>query len=323
MMGSIFDRRFVIVSGKGGVGKSTVCAALALAAARQGKRVLIVELASKERASKLFEYGKDVGYTPTEVAPGIDVINVTTEPALEEYGLMKLRWKRLYRTVFENPVMRSMLRMMPGMNELLLIGKSWYLEQERDSRSGQYRWDMIIVDAPASGHGALVFQIPHVIMASVKSGPMIEETRRIRDMLVDRERTCINIVTWPEEMPVNEALDMKRLVEDELDIGLGYLFINGVWPTALDEKSGAIMGSAQASEARPGDDSLATVLRTHEFMTRRRQAQDVHLERLSQNCDLPSIQLRYLFQERFGRDAIEKLSHRILVGIDDSSTDQE
>ena len=311
MKGSIFDRRFVIVSGKGGVGKSTVCSALALVAARQGKRVLIAELASKERATALFEHGSKAGYEPTQVAPGIDVINVTTEPALQEYGLMKLRWKRVYRAVFENPVMRSLVRMMPGMNELLLIGKAWYLEQERDEHTGRYRWDIVIVDAPASGHGALVFQIPHVIMSSVNGGPMIEETRRIRDMLVDRERTCLNIVTWPEEMPVNEALDMQRLVEKDLNIGLGHLFVNGVWPTAPTEGSLVRMDSARSLGEDAEHSSVRTVLRTHEFMTRRRRAQETHLARLRAECDLKQVALPYLFQPEFGLAAIERLSQCI------------
>jgi anion-transporting ArsA/GET3 family ATPase len=315
MRGSIYDRRFVIVAGKGGVGKSTVCAALAMAAARRGKRVLIVELANKGRAHLLFEHPTEVGYEPVELHPGIDCINVTTEPALEEYGLMKLRWKRLYKVVFENPMMRTLVRMLPGMKELLLIGKAWYLEQERDDRTGKPRWDMLIVDAPATGHGALVFQIPHVIMETVKAGPMLDETRRIQQMLMDRTRTCLNIVTLPEEMPVNEALELESMTKEKLQIGLGYLFVNSIWPETPSDNELEIL-RAYRNVASGRDERFDNVLQTLRFMVRRRNAQLGHLTRVQSHSSLPAVQLPYLIKDHFGLEALEALSHQLDAGVE-------
>ena len=119
MQGSIFDKRFVIVAGKGGVGRSVVSSTLAMCAASRGKKVLIVEMASKERCYDLFGRTNPSDYTPSQVFAGIDSINIQPEPALREYGMMKLRWERVFKIVFENKVMKSLTQMIPGMHELL------------------------------------------------------------------------------------------------------------------------------------------------------------------------------------------------------------
>ncbi len=297
MRGSLFDRRFVILGGKGGVGKSTVTAALALSAARRGKKVLIVELGAKEKIPQLFGRPELSGYEPREIASGIESISVTPGPALEEYGLMKLRLKRLYRLVFENPMMRALVRMVPGMNELLLIGKAWSLEQETDVY-GRPRWDLLLVDAPATGHGVSILVLPHVILDTVTSGPMAEETAHIRDLLVDTRKTCFNVVTLPEEMPVNEALELRTQLTEKLRIPPGYLWVNGVWPDLVGEAEEGLASAAGLSH-------VARVART---FARRRQAQAEHLKTLSQKCDLPQIQLPFLFTDAFGLPEIERLS---------------
>lgn len=310
MSGSLFDKRFVIVAGKGGVGKSTLSSAIALAGARMGKRVLICELANKEKAAALFGHPEPVGYTPTRVHHNIDVINVTAAQALHEYGLMKLRFERVYRAVFENPIMKSLTRMIPGMNELTLLGKAWHLERELDGR-GRPRWDMLVVDAPATGHGISLLVLPHVITETVKVGPLYEETRLIRDMLTDPKRTCMNIVTLPEEMPVNETLELRARMDDMLRIEPGRLFVNAIWPEAPSEAELAILNQTHLRLEGKGDERMLGVLRTSRFMVRRRRAQERHLEALRTRCDMPRTEIPYVFTDSFGFDAIDAISRLI------------
>lgn len=302
-----------MVAGKGGVGKSTVCAALALSAARRGKKVLICELASKERAPYLFGRTTPSGYDGAEIYPGIESINVSPAPALQEYGLMKLRFKRLYRLVFENPVMKSLVRMMPGMNELVLIGKAWYLEQEMDPERGGPRWDLIIVDAPATGHGMSLLVLPHVILETVTTGPLAEETGRIRDLLMDRERTCLNVVTLPEEMPVNESLDLLKQVDEKIGMQTGYLFVNGVWPAQPGERDLARL--TRLSAGGDTDPRFAAAEAVTRFMVRRRHAQEGYIERLRRECDLPQVEIGYQFRDEFAFEAIDAVSRTIDVGL--------
>ena len=302
----MLERRFVIVAGKGGVGKSTVAAALAMCAARQGKRVLVAELGQRERVARLLGHPRGGGYAVTRVRENIDVINVRPQPALHEYGLIKLRLETLYKVVFENAVMQALTRVIPGMNELLLIGKAWHLEQEIDPRTGRYRWDMIIVDAPATGHGISLLDLPHVVTEAVKVGPMAEETRRIRDMLTDPGRSVMNIVTLPEEMPVNETIELERRMSTSLKIAPGHLFVNGLWPAALSSQEQTIMQSYCARSRCVG--RFEGVLETLRFMEDRRRAQQVHLEALSARSPMPQIPIPYEFTPHFDCEAIERIS---------------
>ena len=311
-MGGAFDKRFVIMAGKGGVGKSTMCAAFALAAARRGKRVLIVELASKEKAPQLFGHRGQVGYKLTRIHDGIECINVTPAPALEEYGLMKLRWKRLYQAVFENDLMRALLRLIPGMNELLLVGKAWNLEQERGP-DGRPRWDLLVVDAPATGHGVSLFRLPHVVLDTVKTGPMADEVLQIRDMLVDPERSLLNIVTLPEEMPVNECLDLEREGRESLRIPPGFLLINGVWPQAGTPEQEAALNRVRAGHPDP---AVKAALDTVSFMWRRRHHQEPYLERLARESALPSVEIGFQFVPEFGFGAVETISRVLDAAVD-------
>jgi anion-transporting ArsA/GET3 family ATPase len=306
--GSLFDRRFVIVAGKGGVGKSTMAAALALCASRRKKRVLVVELASKEKAAALFGHPEPVGYNVVRVAPDIDVINITPDEALHEYGLMKLKFERVYKAVFQNPIMKSLTRMIPGMNELTMIGKAWHLEQER-LPDGRPRWDIIIVDAPATGHGISLLVLPHVVTETVKSGPMYEETRLIRDMLMDPDRTVMSIVTLPEEMPVNETIDLSRQLKETLRIEPGLLFVNGVWPAPPSAPELAQLNTYAAGLT--ADPAQAALMETTRFMVDRARSQQIYIEKLEERVPMSQIQIPYQFVPEWDFDAIDAIARRL------------
>lgn len=310
-----YEKRFVIVAGKGGVGKSTVSAAIALAAARRGKRVLIAELNTREKAPLLF--GKPPsGYAPREIHEDIYSINITPDDALREYGLMKLKFKTAYNLVFENELMRKLLKMIPGMNELLLIGKAWFLEQERD-RSGAPVWDMIVVDAPATGHGVSLFRLPHVILDVVDRGPLADDTRAIRDMLMDPKQTVLNIVTLAEEMPYMESLDLLRQTREVLKIPTGFLFVNALWPEVLDPRENAVLQTWRSSVQEP-DPVVDGVVRCARDMMKRRRMQDEYLQRIRAHFPLPTIQVPYIFTEDFRFDAISRIAAHVDTEIERS-----
>ncbi|MBM4319468.1 MAG: ArsA family ATPase, partial [Deltaproteobacteria bacterium] len=222
-----FERRFVIVMGKGGVGKSTVAAAIAIAAARLGKRVLVCELKTAERISRLFG-SAPVGTEIGRVAEGIDAVNMTPQSALREVALLKLRLMALYRLTFENRVVADFLRGVPGLPELLMLGKCYYHEQETDPATGRPRWDMVVVDAPATGHGIPFLRIPRVILDLFGESPITHEASQIQALLLDGQRTSLNLVTLPEELPTAEVLALKAQVDTLLRIPTGYLFVNQV-----------------------------------------------------------------------------------------------
>jgi anion-transporting ArsA/GET3 family ATPase len=313
MAPNLFEKRFVIVAGKGGVGKSVVCAALGLAAARRGMRTCIAELNTREKAPLFF--GKPPsGYSYGELAPNLFSINIEPEPALREYGLMKLRFERVFNLVFENEAMKRLIRVIPGMNELFLIGKAFNMEREK-RKDGKPLWDLIIVDAPATGHGVSLLRLPDTILKVADAGPMAEEVGAMRNLLLDPKRTALNLVTLPEEMPVRETFELAAQVKDVLSIPKGYLIVNGIWPRLLSEAESGLVSALdavlpqEAARARAGVRCLSGMLE-------RRRFQEHHLEELREHLAWPRIELPFLFTERFSQPALETLSDALVTQLD-------
>ena len=311
MDSAFLKKRFVIVVGKGGVGKSTLCAALGLLASQAGRRTIIAELTARETLPSLFGKGPS-GYEPHALAEGLYSMNIHPEPALHEYALRKVKFERLYRAVFENDAVKRLLRMIPGMRELLLLGKAFDLERQR-RKDGEPMWDMVIVDAPATGHGISLLRLPQVILDVVDSGPLAEEARAMRDLLGDGERTMLNLVTLAEEMPVQETMELYDIVQTTLQIPMGMLFINGVWPDVTPAVRGAMDRVSRQASAR--GEELDGALVPLEVQMQRRRFQDEHLHTLAAKVDLPQITIPYLFVESFDRAAIDTISRHLAQGM--------
>src|SRR6266542_180737 len=217
---TLLDRRLVIVTGKGGVGKSTISAALALLAARSGKRVLVCEVNAQERVAPLLGAPAS-GSEPHEAVPGVFTVNVTPRDAMREYGIMVLKFRSIYDAVFENRLVRYFLRAIPSLAELVVLGKILYEVRLEDH--GRPQWDLVVLDAPATGHAVQLLRIPATLLDTVPPGPLRRDAQWMQDLLVDPLTTSLSIVTLPEEMPVNEAIELDAAVRDILGIPRGAL----------------------------------------------------------------------------------------------------
>ena len=307
MQAATKDPRFVIVVGKGGVGKSIMCAALGLLSARAGVRTLIVEFNARQKAPAHFDK-VPAAYEVQELEPNLYSMAIEAGPALHEYALRKVRFERVYQTIFENDAVKRLLAMVPGMNELLLLGKAFDLEREQ--KHGEPVWGRIIVDSPATGHGVSLLRLPSAILGVIERGPMADELRKMRDLMMDPERTAIHLVTLPEEMPVRETLELVGQIDTLLQIPKGWLFINGVWPEVL-EPGDAELVKLFRSTAHGVDPVVDAGLDRAERMAERRQFQDTYLIELAQKIDMPRVEVPYLFVPEFGRDAIHTLADHI------------
>jgi energy-coupling factor transporter ATP-binding protein EcfA2 len=221
----LLDRRLVIVTGKGGVGKSTVAAALALVAARAGKRVLVCEVNAQERIAPLLGAPR-AGPEIREAVPGVFTVNVTPHEAMREYGLMVVKFRTIYDAVFENRLVRYFLRVIPSLAELVMLGK--ILFEAKAEERGRPRWDLVLVDAPATGHAVQLLRVPAALVDTVPGGPLRRDADWMEAMLVDPDRTSVAIVTLPEEMPVNEAVELDAQVRGVLGMHRGALFVNAM-----------------------------------------------------------------------------------------------
>lgn len=226
----LLAKRLVFVSGKGGVGKTTVAVLLGLIAAKKKKRVLLVEMNSSGRLAPIFQAG-EIGYEETALAPSISGTNLSPKRCLEEFVIKQVRFRALYQTFFNNKYVTNFLSATPGLSEVLMLGKIYELERQLKNRMfREYQYDFIVVDAPATGHGLSMLEVPQVLERAVKVGPLHKKAVNINEILADRERTAFCLVTLAEEMPFSESLEYVRDLRAKTQIHFGPLFVNAVMP---------------------------------------------------------------------------------------------
>jgi anion-transporting ArsA/GET3 family ATPase len=304
----LLERRLLFFSGKGGVGKSTVTAAMALLAAQQGKRVLVVEVDAKGNLTDLFEH-QPVGFKPVEVQPGVFVMTMHTEESLQEYLRLNLKVPVLGRI---GPLARALdfvATAAPGVKEILTVGKACW--EVRESLEGRADWDIVLVDAAATGHIVAQLGAPDAIRELVSVGPVRSQTEWMSDMLSDPALTALNVVTTPEEMPVNETIELVGRVRSELSVPLGTVIVNRVLPelfTHADEDVFEAMREPAATArlvGALGDDQgvargTTAVLDAARMAVSLRRTRAAHLAELRRAVDLPTLFLPYLFVRAHG-----------------------
>lgn len=222
------SQRIFIVSGKGGVGKSLVSSALALALAGRGLRTLVCEVNAKERISVLLEQPL-AGPQITPMGDNLWSVNVQPQDALREYALMIVKFNTIYNAVFQNRVVHYFLRFVPSLQELVLLGKILFHAQEKDNQ-GRTRFDRVIIDAPATGHAVSFFRVPQVLLATVPPGPLATEAKKMNDILTDAKRTAAILVCIPEEMPLVETAELQQALKTTAGIGTEAIVLNAFIP---------------------------------------------------------------------------------------------
>ncbi|MGF1469978.1 MAG: ArsA family ATPase [Sandaracinaceae bacterium] len=304
-MKDLLDHDFLFVVGKGGVGKTTVSAALALAARRRGKRVLVAMCNSKERLSQLL--GTDpIGPKNQTLEAGFDAVNMEPEVAMEEYGLMILKVRALYEAIFENKFVAAVLRGTPGIEAWSMLGKAYYhVDETRDD--GSPRYDLVILDAPATGHALDMFRVPDVILNVAPPGLLRREAEKALALFRDRERTAGVLVTLPEDMPTNETLELHQALTQELRFPVSRLVVNQTLRQLFegDERTAALELLDRLDNGSP----LRGLARAGRQRAVREQIQRDSLDRLREALgDLPRTLLPLIHVPDFERSAVESLA---------------
>jgi len=307
------DHRFVIVAGKGGVGKSTVAMGLAAAAARKGRRTLLFLYGTQGTQTTPF-WDQDIGEEIVELEDNLFAVRPSTETAMREYVMLKIKSATAYRVVFENNLVKKMINGIPGVTELVWLGKAFNHEREKDS-DGRPVWDTIVLDPPATGHSLYLFQVPYVIRDAVRSGPFHNETRAMVELLQDRDRTALHLVTLPEEMPANEVIELKRNIDRSMQIPVESLIVNAVFPQIFDETEQMQLDALRSVVPENGD-VIDRLVAAGQFRVERRALQDDYLARLRDDMGLPTIEIPYYFVPRLDDPVLADLVGR----LDDSTT---
>lgn len=301
MFKQLADKKLILVSGKGGVGKTTLSAAMALAFSREGRRVLLAEMNSQGQIATLLGHTA-VGYEAQELAPRLHGMNVIPMKAFEEYVLTQLKFRSVYSAVFDNKFVRFFIEGAPGLSELMSIGKIYSMVDD---------YDVLIVDTPATGHGMSLLQVPTIVAEAVRVGPLKTHSEKIESLLKDPKRTALVNVTLPEEMPVAETLELEHWVRDKLGISLSLVLINAVYPRLFESANDRKAISTHLKKS-DGDPIMIGLQKSFQMRLARATLQKHYLTHLKQELkNIPLFRIPYLFCDQFGPAELEQIGREV------------
>jgi anion-transporting ArsA/GET3 family ATPase len=308
--------RVIIVAGKGGVGKTTVTATLAVAAARTGMSVLIVEVEGKSGLAAAFDK-PSLGYEESDLAPGVRARTLTPDAALVDW-LENNGLKRVSKRLVQTGALDIVATAVPGMKDILVLGKVKSLDVQRSA-------DLIIVDAPAAGHAVTFLTSAQGLLDAVSVGPVRKQATDVIELLGDPERCQVLLVTIPEETPVSELVDTAFAIEDRTGVCLGPVVVNGCYEDLAVEadttngSSGAtvagIQHDAELLDVFVSDREARDLARAAGFRAERAAIQHHQADRLAQRLPLPQIRLPFLFTADLGLTEIERLADAFTAGV--------
>jgi anion-transporting ArsA/GET3 family ATPase len=309
-MGSILDKRLVWITGKGGVGKSTVAAALGMAGARRGRRTIVCEVGSQDRLSRLF---RREGVDGEETSLGDDLWATSIDPhaALREWLATQVGGP-LSRVLNSASAFQYFVAAAPGAKELVTVTKVWELGQESRWNRRARGYDLVVVDAPASGHGVSMLRTPKTFADVARIGPIHRQADRVWTWLRDRSRTGYVAVALPEEMPVTETLELDETLADEVGRRLDLVVVNGVYPRRF---AGADLDRIRASSSNGRSRASVGALRAAAVEAARYRAQQSEVGRLRRRLqgagDSSVVTLPYLFEPELGLEGIDRLGREL------------
>jgi anion-transporting ArsA/GET3 family ATPase len=263
------------------VGKTTVAAALGLVAARRGQRTIVAEVARRDDVSRAL--GGE-GIQEEELAPGLHHVSIDPERAMELYLTDQLP-SALAELLSSSRTFTYLAAATPGMRELLTVGKVWELAQEDRRAPGATPYDLVVLDAPATGHGVAILSAPRTFARTARVGRIARQGRTIDAMVTDPARTGVVAVARPEEMPVTETLSLQDALRDEVGLDVGLVVANAVLPQRFSA------AEAVALEAAPDGPEV----RAARHAGARARAQRTQLRRLRRGARAPVATLPFVF----------------------------
>ncbi len=282
-----------------------MAAAIASACARRGRRTLLYQSNAKDRYGDYF--GKPtLGPSPTELAPNLYGLNTSPAHALREYGLMILKFERIYDMIFENRVTKAFLRAVPGLDDYAVLGKAWY--HTTQEKRGKPVWDTVVFDMPASGHSLSMLRIPWVIVNTVPEGPLTRDARTVQGLLRDQARTAAILVTIAEEMPVTEA---RELADKLTPLGIipQRVLVNQMFPDHFPPTSPPARVLGALAAAHPAD-PLASLTAHGQMACSRRALNEHYFAEVAATVAAPTHPVPYLT-----RPALLPADIQLLSGI--------
>ena len=302
-MPELLDKRLVFVTGKGGVGKSTISIALGLSAAARGKRTIVCEVAGQETASRVFRRA-EVGFHEVEVADNLWAISLDPDESLREYLLLQLKVRAMRDMLVRSRIFNYLAAATPGLKELVTIGKIWELAQPSRRVKKAREYDLVIVDAPATGHGVGFLQTPRTFAGIARVGPVHSQAQELDRFITDHQTTGVAIVSLPEEMPVNESASLEELLTDQIGMAVDRVYMNALYPERFGKDEASELERALEGAEGPALAAVRAALSEH----RRARSQRAQLRRLKRAVSSPVKTLPFIFKPSLDVPSLERLA---------------
>jgi anion-transporting ArsA/GET3 family ATPase len=314
----LFSKRLLVVSGKGGVGKTVVSSALALLASRQGKNVLLIKMDDQGRTSQLFGT-PPLGDRVMPLREGISAVNLDPKTVAYDWILSQLKIKRLVRHIVDSRLFDSWFRVSPAIKEMISLGKVASLVDERTWWRKDPVWDLVIFDAPATGHGLGLLRLPEQA-SKLLIGPLRKNALAVQALLENPTLTSLVLVTIPEEMPVNEVVHFYEEAKKRTQVTLSCLILNAAFPRRVQGAEPSDLGAAFSTPAGEGalrallggrvgaSEARASLLRAAEWSQVRGALTERYRGELNARVGLPLLELPSIFAEQFGFAELEQVA---------------
>jgi anion-transporting ArsA/GET3 family ATPase len=302
----LLDKRLVIVTGKGGVGKSTVALATAIAASRNGKRTILCEVAAQERLSRLF-HRAEIGFNEVEMADNLWAISIDPDESMREYLLIQLKVRAMRDLLVRSKIFSYLAAATPGLKELVTIGKIWELAQPERRVKGAREYDLVVVDAPATGHGVGFLQTPRTFASIARVGPIRSQAETLDKFIRNHRKTGVKIVSAPEEMPVNETASLERDLVEEVGVAVDRIVMNGLYPERFSDAE----ADRLADVAEEANGVVRAACRAAVRECRRARSQRQQLARLEELTRARVTTLPFLFEPELGVEGVGVLAEEL------------
>ncbi len=301
----LFSRRLIFVMGKGGVGKTTVSIALGKAAVRYKKKVLLLEIGDTDAIGSIFNK-KILTEVPLKLSANIWGARVNPKAELTAYTKAYVNSGFIANRITKSRLFDYLAEATPGLKEVMCLGRIWRWERSK-SEQLENTFDLIIVDAPATGHALSLLRLPDVLINMIRGGPLVTQIRRLQNLFKDHRKTCILLVTLPEELPANEAIEFYCLAQDELHMQVAATFINCVYPLLFDDGDVLQIKHMKDQHDKNLPNPHHAILETALRQIKRRNIQQIYIDRIRSKTTSHVKEIPFYFTNDLSLSEIEEL----------------